>query len=554
MKCRTFVAVPFAWFLITPAWGESNANVQVIISNRGLVEASAEVPGSSGLGKVTIPTKAANSERITRRINDPDNLIFEANKISAELPAKVLAKEMGKGTIQTDSLGPESLNEFSYRSQILVSDDIAAREDYKMVAAAFKEARAAFDIAHTAFREDRKGDFYNAREALTEKLVQTLLLIERLYGNIREKPTRSAVDKDTQAHFVRHADMLRSDLFKLRGMLGSSSDETVESIDKAIYGFDDNFEIFQVDQIYRDAPAIVMIRDSKQPGTPIGTAFLIGKNTIVTAEHCVMENRNKETLGDLEFVFFNEFEFDKARMRHIKREEIVCTFKGNAKYGMDLDVGESFGAPDFAVLEISPPDEKKEIIEGITPLTISLRRATYADALCSIGHPRGNQKQVHLNCRVLLPFELKGKQDIDSFSTKLAARIGRIDSIRNQPQGKGPSPSDRERALIGELYTRDLSESDNSNSIYHVDRTNGLNRPAIAIEADTFPGDSGAPIIDIRTNAVIGILVAGQPTSNATIKEVSLEKHEIALPIKFVVNGIGGGDAVRAIGGNIIEK
>ncbi len=519
----------------------------------GLVEASAVIQQDAIQGSVIIPSPRPSSNPVTARINDPSSLILEANKIAAQLPAQVLAKGIVGGRYQVEAIGPSSLNEFEYRERKLVDPKIAAREDYKQVKAAFDDARQAFDEALQAFDEERMADFFNARVALTQKLVDTLILIERLYGEIREdKSARSLYDKETQNHLVRFADAIRSDLAELRRMIGTTSKEAVEAINKAVYGFDDNFEVFNVKHISENASAIAMIRDKKRPSTPIGTAFLIGKNTVVTAEHCVMAYRNQEKMDDLEFVFFYEYEFDESIGAAVDREKIVCSYREspNEKYGMDQDLGESFGVPDFAILEISPPDNKRAEIEGIKPVTLSLRRALYADALCCIGHPQGNQKKIHMNCRVLLPFELRPRE-INSFASILASRMAKLDKIRNR---SGGNTSDRERALILKHYTRNLSDPDNADSLYYVDRTHNLQRPAIAIEADTFPGDSGAPIFDIRSNAVVGILVAGQPTSKTVIEEVSLDEHEIALPIQFVVSTMGGSEVIEAIGGSVIHK
>jgi hypothetical protein len=133
----------------------------------------------------------------------------------------------------------------------------------------------------------------------------------------------------------------------------------------------------------------------------------------------------------------------------------------------------------------------------------------------------------------------------------MAAKIGAMDKAFNRDTRTNSTQSDREQKFLGRHYTVPVGMPEND-SIYHVDHTNGLKRPAIGIEADTFAGDSGGPIIDIKTNAVIGILVAGQPDSNEAIEAVSLDQHEVVLPIQFVVDGMGGIEKVRTLGGTVL--
>lgn len=555
MKGKVLLAASLTCFLIASARGQSDSTIQLIAPNRGLLDAPASIPEDSERGTVLVPPPTAAVDPIPKKINDPDKLIPEASKISSHLPGKVLAK-IEDDTYQTQSLGPESVNEFLYISEKIVSVPISKREDYNKVMAAFKASQEAFDKAHVAFNQgndDGLAAFYSARDGLMDALVNTLILIENLYGEIRKKKNRTTDDKFTQDHFVRLAGKIRGDISKLRSMGAKAAEGKAVIVEKAVYGFDDNFDVYRIDQIYRNTPAIAMVRDRNNPGKPIGTAFLAAKNVIVTAEHCVKNHKNRGTLGDLEFVFFNEYGLNSDGI-HIRKQEIVCAINGGAIYGSDLDVSESFSNPDFAIFFIAPPAdaESKATIESIKPLRLSLRNCDYGDALCGIGHPEGRYKQVHLNCRVLLPFQLRGKESINAFATRMAEKFGIMDRTLKRDTRRMSTQSDREREFLATHYSPIIGQEEDDDSLYHIDRTNNLNRPAIAIEADTFAGDSGAPIIDINTNAVIGILVAGQPNSNEAIAAVSLEQHEVVLPIKFVIDGMGGIEKVKALGGAVL--
>lgn len=513
------------------------------------VEAVVEKKGIA----VSVPNSSEPGENV--KVNDPANLVMEANKLEGQLPTGVLA-EAKRGGFDATSLGPPSVNEFKHRSDRMLDPQLKQRPDYKQVETAYNEAQAAYDKARGLFDAGDIPGFYNAREALRNQLLDTVILIETLYGNLRDKPDRTEDDRTVSAHFIKFADSIRADLSELRALEGGLTRRTT-SVEKAIYGFDDNFEVFTLQRLYKNAPAVGLIRDKNTPSKAIGTVFLIGKNVVATAAHCIRDHRDK--LSDLELVFFYEMGLKKDDETVVEDvAQVPCVVAAEIVNGDDVVPRGNFDFADFAVLRFHLPIEMTHgakwiealaRINAIKPLQLSLRPAVYPDALCGIGHPRGAKKQVHLNCRVLLPFELQGDARRNSFVTQLARRIGVVRDIRKNTSRS--SLSDAEIRLVKALYSPD--PTGDGKTLLYADRKDGLARPAIGIEADTFPGDSGGPILDIKTNAVVGILVSGEPTSDNMIESVTIKQHEVALPIEFLIASLGN-DKIQEFGIKILPR
>jgi hypothetical protein len=508
------------------------------------VEAVVEKKGIA----VSVPNSSEPGENV--KVNDPANLVMEANKLEGQLPTGVLA-EAKRGGFDATSLGPPSVNEFKHRSDRMLDPQLKQRPDYKQVETAYNEAQAAYDRARGLFDAGDIPGFYNAREALRDQLLNTVILIETLYGNLRDKSDRTENDKTVSAHFIKFADSIRADLWELRALEGGLT-RRATPVDKAIYGFDDNFEVFTLQRLYKNAPAVGLIRDKNTPSKAIGTVFLIGKNVVATAAHCVRDHRDK--LSDLELVFFYEMGLKQDDETVVEEmTQVPCVVAAEVVNGDDVAPKGNFDFADFAVLKFHPPaaamgSKATDRINAIKPLHLSLRPAVYPDALCGIGHPRGEKKQVHLNCRVLLPFEL-GDARRNSFVTQIARRIGVVRDIRKNTSRS--SLSDAEIRLVKALYSPD--PTGDGKTLLYADRKDGLARPAIGIEADTFPGDSGGPILDVKTNAVVGILVSGEPTSDNMIESVTIKQHEVALPIEFLIASLGN-DKIQEFGIKILPR
>lgn len=332
--------------------------------------------------------------------------------------------------------------------------------------------------------------------------------------------------------------------------------------EKAIYDRNDNYKPVVYKNIYDWRRACVAVVPPGQ-NAPIGSGVIIGlyeqtqkdEAGNIVKDDAGMEVKEKRGLvltclhvisglKDIDDLMTEE-EYQGSSLARwqvwIGHEDgatrIDCRVEGYVHQGQALD-GET--APlDFALVSISfPPDILPADLPA--PLPLSQESAVRWDPLVIIGFPQRQTQWVHDNSWVLLPYSRMVSQ-LDELRQQIT-----VDFL-NDTQKEGAA-STSARKFIEKHYVKHPSIG---NMRLFVDswKDDGMLDPikvhAIAVESDTFRGNSGSPAIHRLKGRVLGILQRGQPDGNVRV-ESDIRKpenffkpgatiHEALLPVEAII-------------------
>ena len=281
---------------------------------------------------------------------------------------------------------------------------------------------------------------------------------------------------------------------------------------KAIYLREDNYlpEIYRrIFSNSRHAVAIVERGADLQ-----GSGVIIGRNLILTCLHVV----DLFDADQLEVWLDYERGVDgiHKKMRVFSVDKIV--WKGEKEEGSNDD------PLDFALLEIGKDREGKLLSElGIhSQAAISTANVRREDPIYVVGHPQGRPRMVHDNAFVLFPFRLRSEKDL--------IKLRMLTCGENMHKLPKEEIDEILKQIEDSYRKRVISPQKTIYENYSVKHGN----PAIGADCDTFHGNSGSAAYHRKTNAVIGILYAGEKDQNQAYT-AGWRRHEAILPIVKIV-------------------
>lgn len=288
---------------------------------------------------------------------------------------------------------------------------------------------------------------------------------------------------------------------------------------KANYGDDDNFWPEVYSRMYKNSRSVVAVA-LRGRSTPVATGVLVGKDLVLTAAH---------VFGDDEAQDFDVwFDFENTSNGALPPKAFPIkklVFEGQPVAGLtDMSL-------DFALVEIGPhvaPGQQPRTCAQMNyvPLPLTSVQSFRDDKVYVIGHPKGFYRTIHDNAKILFPYLLSERRktaldaDVESKIPDYVAQVETDVSKR------------REKELL-ELDDYRGSFKKVPEGYKYVNRGLG---PAIGVDTDTFPGDSGAPALLRRgagtADGVIGVFIGGLSES---VNVASWQYHEVILPIREVI-------------------
>lgn len=337
-----------------------------------------------------------------------------------------------------------------------------------------------------------------------------------------------------------------ADRRRLAPLLGAAyleAGKTRNRFDKGIYGFDDQYSPETYKVIYQrcDGVGRFLCGDIEQPRT-VGTAFLVGKNLVLTAGHCLLDEAEDHIALELMHIRF------EREAQQGGRE--TCTYpvsKVVLEGGAANIEGISVQKLDFALLELGADEQGRTADSvGLQPLALSNRldKVQRDRAVYVVGYPNGGLKTVADYARVFVPYD-NSNEIHGGFELEVEGEINA--RLQKAEQEKNPQQRALQRDFAKDLEARLRQRFQES---FQRVNTGGTDRwffvssllsdfkhppqPAIAINADTFHGDSGAPVFTRGKSEVIGLFIRGAPDRGDL--KISWEDHEEAIPIHFILD------------------
>lgn len=391
--------------------------------------------------------------------------------------------------------------------------------------AAFVEER----LTETA-RENRNYDAVFGREDNARMLQNRLNEVTSAY----EEAYRNNDAEDMMFISLAYADTLAA----LERIPGSPHRK------KTVYDQDDSFPIYKLKQTAKQYTSVVSIEDG-QGVEPHCTGFLIARNIVLTARHC-LDDKDLEP-SDLkvrfEFVLGAGGVFQTPRIQQVQDE-----------YARVDGASEPYN--DLIVLQLLPNGNSSSPLpqNPSSPLCFQTRPVKQNDAVYAFGHSDGKPLLFHSAGRVYLPHEVRAK-DFSELRLLIQAR-----ETKERLKGLQPAAfmsQQRWNALfetqiILQAVTKTMTEFD----ALYVSHASNLasripskrdhvylmsafeRRPSIAIELDVTGGDSGAPVLSRETNnqCVVGMLVSG--AENSVGVRVTTGRHERVVPTQALLKDL----------------
>ncbi len=284
-----------------------------------------------------------------------------------------------------------------------------------------------------------------------------------------------------------------------------------QSASKVSYGYDDQYTPETYPLIYERCQSVAAIRYS---GTVIGTCFLIGKNLVLTCRHCLRDDNDQELLReDLDIVFDPKPAIGSRRTYNI----IKVVYEG-ANQSQDftlLQVGLGENTPEKDRIPILPLDTRN---------SAKLKRSVYV-----IGFPKGQGMMVADASHVLVPHVLSEGE----YAAIELSFNGELAEARTQSGSLGDAFENDLIARFVNSFTKDTVGGQNVR-LFHSAMLASPSIPAIAIDSNTFHGNSGSPVFERKTSTVVALFSRGWPDDPWPVK-VGLQKHEEAIPIGVIL-------------------
>lgn len=317
---------------------------------------------------------------------------------------------------------------------------------------------------------------------------------------------------------------IAADWASVRAVVGDTFPDSKQY--KAIYGSLDNYPPWSYDRIFRQSAAAVAIAE---PGstTSLCSGVLIAPDLVLTAGHCFSGPpvRPPDTLE----VWFGYADPPGGGPRNVARRAIKEIVAPGPQRVAELLAGR-YGASlyDYAVVRIessaanaaSPKPDASTVAQAQCLRPQPLHKG---DPIYVLGYPRGDPATVHDSARVYLPYRV---QDGDEF---LRLRL----DIEADLLGRANVAEAMKE--FDDSYDRVTDKSIDWRVLRSV-RDGG--QPRMGIVADTFNGDSGAPVYDReRQQCVVGILLQGSPDTGVR-RRPNWKEHERVLPTTAVLDDL----------------
>ncbi|MCL1634269.1 serine protease [Luteimonas sp. SX5] len=281
-------------------------------------------------------------------------------------------------------------------------------------------------------------------------------------------------------------------------------------LNKSLYGIDrdDRYPPQAYERIYANSRGAFALRVKGQD-KPRCSAVLIGEKLALTNNHCILEEAPEE----LEAVFDYEDDLSGQHM----------TSKVFPLSNIRLTDEDERGKLDFVLLELGA-NADGALPGRVYPVQcLSLKPVKRDDPLYVVGFPLGEPRTVHDNAFVYFPFRVTP----DEYAEIKMLVSAEFDSIEAEEQ------SYREGKLKEFVDSYQLREN-GGQPYYEYISMRFDQQPTIGADSDTYHGNSGSPVYNRRTHAVIGLLFDGQEDLSEPWA-AGWRAHEAVLPITQVV-------------------
>jgi V8-like Glu-specific endopeptidase len=297
-----------------------------------------------------------------------------------------------------------------------------------------------------------------------------------------------------------------------------------EKSQKATYGFDDEWSPKTYSTIFEWCNPIGQLQVE---GEPHATCFLIGTNLVLTCEHCIFD---KDTLADRKLMDLSvTFLKEAATNQPLKYPVASVVVRG--RKGLNHAIN-SLDKLDYAFLELGPSTStgRTPQQDGLLPVKIKTEPELARDAaVYVVGYPGTRGKLVADNAHIFVPYEISDDA-LNKYRLELNGEIQELeDRTSNLRQGQAASLGKQLRAQFADSFKL-ISQTGNwrfvSNFMYPQ-------HPALAIDSDTFGGDSGSPVFLRKTSEVIGLFFRGLQDADQ-LNKVTWRQHEEAVPLSAI--------------------
>lgn len=350
------------------------------------------------------------------------------------------------------------------------------------------------------------------------------------YGNVDVAQKRMS----TAAETALSADATESDLKRLKQTVDDAEQQVVKAyqalpptqrqeqralveqhaelrrLNKSLYGLDrdDRYPPQAYERIYANSRGAFALRVKGQD-KPRCSAVLIGEKLALTNNHCILE----EAPDELEAVF--DYEDDLAG-RHMANKVFPLS-------DIKLTAEDERGNLDFVLLELGANADGALPGKVYPVQCLSMKPVRRDDPLYVVGFPLGEPRTVHDNAFVYFPFRVT-PEEYAEIKMLVSAEF---DSIEAEEL------SYREGKLKEFTDSYQLREN-GSQPYYEYISMRFDQQPTIGADSDTYHGNSGSPVYNRRTHAVIGLLFDGQEDLTEPWA-AGWRAHEAVLPITQVV-------------------
>lgn len=264
----------------------------------------------------------------------------------------------------------------------------------------------------------------------------------------------------------------------------------------------------------------------QQSGDTVGACFLIGKNLVLTARHCLRnENNVKVSQGSLSFVFHDPKEPPPPPKTYYLQKVILEGKDESEDYAL-LKIGTKTGG---VVTDAGPSDNSIPAMPiDLTSESMGKYRSVYA-----IGFPESGPIIVADGARVVVPYILSSDEYTD---LKLRFRA-EVLKARENAEKDNPGTGEALELNLMERFKKSFVPKGDGSTDYRF--TSAMLKkhapmPAFALNSNTYSGNSGGPVLTRKSSLVVGLFCRGWKT-DTTILEAGLEKHEEAIPICYIL-------------------
>jgi V8-like Glu-specific endopeptidase len=302
---------------------------------------------------------------------------------------------------------------------------------------------------------------------------------------------------------------------------------------KATYGYNDEWNPKTYSAIFKWCDPIGQIQVE---GEPHATCFLIGPNLVLTCEHCIFNEATlaDHKLRDLSVTFYKEGAANNPLSYP------VASIVARGRKGPHHAVNPSLEKLDYALLGLGPsamggtPQQ-----DGLLPVKLKIEPDLARDtAVYVIGYPETRSKTVADNAHIFVPYEISDDA-LNKYRLELNGEIKELEDAASKLQ-KGPEKDTKQgqAEILGKQLRAQFKESfkfiNETRNWCFVSNFMYPQHPALAIDSDTFHGDSGSPVFLRKTSEVIGVFFRGLGDADQ-LNKVTWRQHEEAVPISVIL-------------------